>query len=177
MTDPTFRNGVARLAAFGLSFDILVYAPQLAEACELVAAFPSQRFVLDHLGKPDIRADGFAAWRPAFEKLAAFPHVWCKLSGLVTEADWRSWTPGQLRPYIETALECFGPARLMAGSDWPVCTLAAPYRQTLQVVEDAIGLLSADERSRVLGGTAQELWGLQQDAEGPFRMADGKWHM
>lgn len=160
MRSAEFRRGLGQLAAFGLTYDILVYAPQLAEACELVAAFPSQRFVLDHLGKPDIRRGGYESWHGPFEKLAGFPHVWCKLSGLVTEADWGAWTPGQLRPYIETALECFGPGRLMAGSDWPVCTLAAPYSETLQVVEDAVGRLSTDERSRVLGGTAQELWDL-----------------
>ena len=117
---------------------MLVYARQLPEVVDLVRAFPSQRFVLDHLGKPDVKGGGHQAWRPHFEELASFPHVWCKLSGLVTEADWRTWTAEQLRPYIETALECFGPERLMIGSDWPVCTLASPYMGTLAVVEDAL---------------------------------------
>jgi L-fuconolactonase len=160
MADPAFRRGVSRLSARGLTYDVLIYAPQLPEACDLVAACPDQRFVLDHLGKPDIRGGGFERWRPSFTRMATFPHVWCKLSGLVTEADWRAWTPDQLRPYIETALECFGPSRLMIGSDWPVCTLAASYSRTLQVVEQSVGALSADERNLVLGGTAQALWDL-----------------
>ena len=134
--------------------------PQLPEVVDFVRAFPSQRFVLDHLGKPDIKGGGHQAWRPHFEELASFPHVWCKLSGLVTEADWRTWTAEQLRPYIETALECFGPERLMIGSDWPVCTLASPYTRTLAVVEDALGGCSSKERASILGGTAQHLWNL-----------------
>ena len=127
---------------------------------EFVRAFPNQRFVLDHLGKPDVKGSAFQAWRTPFEELAAFPHVWCKLSGLVTEAEWGSWTPEQLRPYIETALECFGPERLMVGSDWPVCTLASPYTRTMEIVEDALGGCSSKERASVLGGTAQRLWNL-----------------
>jgi L-fuconolactonase len=155
-----FRRGVARLDRYGLTYDVLVYARQLPEVAEFVRAFPDQRFVLDHLGKPDVRGAGFQAWRPHFEELAAFPHVWCKLSGLVTEADWDAWTPEQLRPYIEIALECFGPERLMVGSDWPVCTLASPYRRTMEIVEDALGSCSSKERASVLGGTAHRLWNL-----------------
>jgi L-fuconolactonase len=155
-----FRRGIARLDRYGLTYDILVYARQLPEVVEFVRAFPNQRFVLDHLGKPDVKGSAFQAWRTPFEELAAFPHVWCKLSGLVTEADWGSWTPEQLRPYIETALECFGPERLMVGSDWPVCTLASPYTRTMEIVEDALGGCSSKERASVLGGTAQRLWNL-----------------
>jgi L-fuconolactonase len=160
MEDPGFRRGVGLLADRGLTYDVLIYAPQLPEAVEFVAAFPQQRFVLDHLGKPDIKGAGFDRWEPPFRQMAGFPHVWCKLSGLVTEADWHAWTPAELRPYIETALEAFGPSRLMFGSDWPVCTLAAPYRDVLHLVETAIGPLSDAERELVLGGTAQAFWDL-----------------
>ena len=155
-----FRRGIGRLDRYGLTYDILVYARQLPQVVEFVRAFPDQKFVLDHLAKPDVKGAGLAAWRPQIEELAAFPHVWCKLSGLVTEADWGSWTPEQLRPYIETALECFGPERLMAGSDWPVCTLVSPYSRTMAIVEDALGGCSSKERASVLGGTAQHLWNL-----------------
>lgn len=90
--------------------------------------------------------------------MAALPNVFCKLSGLVTEADWRSWTPSQLRPYLDTALNAFGPERLMIGSDWPVCLVAAPYAVTMGLVRDAIGEYSADEQQRILAGTASEFW-------------------
>src|SRR5207237_5685746 len=120
-------------------------------------AFPNQRFVLDHLGKPDVRGGGFTTWRRELSALAALPHVWCKLSGLVTEADWRHWTPTQLRPYLDTALEAFGPSRLMFGSDWPVCLVAASYAQVAALVRDAIGEYSADAQARVLGGTAADV--------------------
>ena len=155
-----FRRGILRLDRYGLTYDILVYARQLPQVVEFVRAFPDQKFVLDHLAKPDVKGAGLAGWRQQIEALAAFPQVWCKLSGLVTEADWGSWTAEQLRPYIETALECFGPERLMIGSDWPVCTLASPYSRTMAIVEDAIGGFSSRERASVLGGTAQHLWNL-----------------
>jgi L-fuconolactonase len=155
---PAFRRGIAALERYGLVYDILIYARQLPEATRFAAAFPRQRFVLDHLGKPDVRGGGFEAWRRDLQALAALPHVWCKLSGLVTEAQWRGWTPAQLRPYLDTALEAFGPARLMFGSDWPVCTVAASYAQVLGLVRDAIAEYSTDEQARILGGTAHEVY-------------------
>ena len=160
LSSPEFRRGVARLDRHGLTYDVLVYARQLPEAVGFVRALPEQRFVLDHLGKPDIKGGGFEAWRRQFALLAEFPHVWCKLSGLVTEADWQAWTPDHLRPYIQTALDCFGPDRLMIGSDWPVCTVAGSYARTMQVVEDALAEYAPAERASVLGGTAQRLWNL-----------------
>jgi L-fuconolactonase len=160
LSSPEFRRGVARLDRHGLTYDILIYARQLPEALEFVRALPEQRFVLDHLGKPDIAGGGFDSWRRHFTALAEFPHVWCKLSGLVTEADWQAWTADHLRPYIQTALDCFGPDRLMIGSDWPVCTVAGSYARTLQVVEDALAEYAPAERASVLGGTAQRLWNL-----------------
>lgn len=163
MTGGDFRRGVSRIARFGLAYDILIRAPQLAEACDLVAAFPGQRFVLDHLGKPDVRGGGWEDWAADLAALAAQPHVSAKLSGLVTEADWRSWTPMDLRPYFETAIELFGADRLMIGSDWPVCTVAAPYETVLAIAENAIGGLSEAERERVRGGTARAFWRLRSD--------------
>jgi L-fuconolactonase len=163
MARADFRRGIAALARTGLAYDILIRAHQLPEAIDLAAAFPDQRFVLDHLGKPDIRGGEFASWSADLRRLAALPHVCAKLSGLVTEADWARWTPEQLRPYVETALDAFGPMRLMIGSDWPVCTLAAPYGEALAVVERAIGGLTGDERAQVRGGTARTFWRLRSD--------------
>lgn len=157
---PRFRAGVARLAQYGLTYDILVYARQLPEVVDFARAFPRQPFVLDHLGKPDIRGDGYSEWRREFDALAALPNVTCKLSGLVTEADWRRWTPGQLRPYLDAALEAFGPSRVMMGSDWPVCLLAARYDDVVALVRDALAEYSEDEQEQVLGGTARDFYRL-----------------
>ena len=157
---PQFRRGIAQLARTGLSYDILVYARQMPAAVSFAAAFPDQHFVLDHLGKPDIRHGEYRQWQTHLARLAAMPNVWCKLSGLVTEADWRNWTHGMLRPYLDAALDAFGPSRLMMGSDWPVCTLAASYAQTVgQVMELCAGWPAAD-RDAVLGGNAARFWTL-----------------
>jgi L-fuconolactonase len=161
---PAFRRGVACLERHGLTYDILVYARQLPAAIAFARAFPRQRFVLDHLGKPDVRANGYDAWRRHFDEIAALPNVCCKLSGLVTEADWRAWTPGGLRPYLDAALESFGPSRLMIGSDWPVCLVAASYADVLGLVRDAIGEYSSDEQEQILSGTANDFFRLQADS-------------
>src|SRR6266550_3363289 len=134
----TFRRGVARLAGHGLAYDILVHARQLRAAIDFAGALPDHRLVLDHLGKPDIRTGAFDGWRRDLDRLAALPNVCAKLSGLVTEADWRHWTVEDLHRYINAALDSFGPERLMIGSDWPVCTLAGEYRDVLDVVRTAI---------------------------------------
>jgi len=157
---PSFLAGLARLEPAGLAYDILVFARQLPEAVTFARRFPRQRFVLDHLGKPDVRGGGLGEWRRHLEDLAALPNVCCKLSGLVTEADWRTWTPGQLRPYLDAALDAFGPDRVMIGSDWPVCLVAAPYAGVIGLVRDAIGEYSAGEQERMLAGTATEFWNL-----------------
>jgi L-fuconolactonase len=159
------RRGIAALEARGLAFDILVYARQLADAAAFAAAFPRHRLVLDHLGKPDIRGHGFNVWYRELRRVAALPHVCAKLSGLVTEAHWASWTSETLRPYIDAALDCFGADRLMIGSDWPVCTVAGEYEAIMQVVVDAVSTLSAAERDAVLGVTAQRFWNLSRVEE------------
>jgi L-fuconolactonase len=158
---PDFRRGVGRLERHDLTYDILIYARQLPAAVSFARAFPRQRFVLDHLGKPDIRGGGYDEWRRHFGRMAELPNVCCKLSGLVTEADWTSWTPAQLRPYLDAALEAFGPARLMVGSDWPVCLVAASYAEVIGLVRDALGEYSDDEREQVLSGTAREFFRLR----------------
>jgi L-fuconolactonase len=155
---PAFRRGVAAVERCDLVYDILIYARQLPEAVRFASEFTRQRFVLDHLGKPDVRGGGLQEWQRRLQELAALPHVWCKLSGLVTEADWRTWTPAQLRPYLDAALDAFGPSRLMFGSDWPVCTVAATYHQVVALVREAISEYSADEQAQMLGRTAEEVY-------------------
>lgn len=160
MAGPEFRRGIERIEHFGLAYDILVYARQLPQAAGFAAAFPSGRFVLDHLGKPEIRAGGFDQWRRALDRLAALPNVFAKLSGLVTEADWHTWSAASLRPYVDAALDAFGADRLMIGSDWPVCTLAGAYRDVMAAVVAALDGRTAAERDAVLGGTARRFWNL-----------------
>jgi L-fuconolactonase len=155
---PRFLNGIARLEQSGLAYDILIYARQLPQAIAFARRFPRQRFVLDHLGKPDVRGGEIAQWRHHLRDLAALPNVCCKLSGLVTEADWRAWTPGDLRPYFDAALDAFGPDRIMIGSDWPVCLVAASYADVIGLVRDAIGEYSSAERQRMLAETASEFY-------------------
>ena len=141
-------------------YDILIYPRHLPAAAELVARFGRQRFVLDHLAKPDIRRGEVREWEKGIRELAKFPLVYCKLSGLVTEADWMHWTTDDIRPYLDVAFECFGPDRLLAGSDWPVCTLAADYARTIALVDDYMASRPVSERDAVMGGNAARLWHL-----------------
>jgi L-fuconolactonase len=161
MLRPAFQRGIGALERFNLAYDVLIYPRHLEAAATLVSRFPSQRFVLDHAAKPEIRHGEIDRWRDGLRRLAQFPNVCCKLSGLVTEADWRKWTPQQIRPYIDVAAECFGANRLMIGSDWPVCTLAAPYERVMALVIDAIAPWSVNDRAAVLGGTAARFWNLR----------------
>ena len=158
---PAFRRGIAQLEAFGLPYDLLIYPRHLPVAAEFVSQFERQRFVLDHLGKPDIRGGERRIWERDLRRLAAHPNVYAKLSGLVTEADRDRWTPAQIRPYLDVAFDCFGAERLMIGSDWPVCTVAADYARTMAVVTDYVATLGSADRDAVLGGTAQRCWDLK----------------
>ncbi len=163
---PDFCRGIAALGERGLAYDILIYPKHLRVAAELVARFDRQPFVLDHLAKPEIRSATIEEWARDLQVLSEAPHVYCKLSGLVTEADWHTWRPEQIRPYLDVAFDCFGASRLIAGSDWPVCTLAAGYQQTLSVVTDYLSSRPAAERDAVLGGNARRFWGLTSPPDG-----------
>lgn len=154
-------RGVAKLASFRLTYDILVYSRQLPAAMELARALPQQPLVLDHVGKPEIAAGRLDPWRADLRRLAELPHVHCKLSGLVTEARWDTWQPADLRPYLDVALEAFGPGRLMFGSDWPVCLLAGSYAEVIGLARAAIAALSRDEQHAILGGTAARFYGVE----------------
>src|SRR5687767_8650355 len=127
MLRPAFCRGISLLGDRDLTYDILIYPRHLPVALELVSRFTCQRFVLDHLAKPEIRSGEIHAWENGIRQIAKCPNVFCKVSGLVTEADWRRWTPHDVRPYLDVVFECFGAHRLLVGSDWPVCTVAADY--------------------------------------------------
>jgi L-fuconolactonase len=160
LLQPDFLRGIAVLGEFDLAYDLLIYPKHLAVAAEFVRRFPGQRFVLDHLAKPPIHSGEIRAWARGLRELASSPNVFCKLSGLVTEADWRLWKPEHLRPYLDSAFECFGPERLMIGSDWPVCTVAASYAQAVDVVKNYLGQYAEGVREAVLGGNAARFWRL-----------------
>jgi L-fuconolactonase len=138
----------------------LIYPKHLPVAAEFVSRFPTQRFVLDHLAKPPIKVGEVDSWARGLQELAAFPNVFCKLSGLVTEADWRNWKPEHFNPYLDRAFACFGPDRLMIASDWPVCTVAASYANTLDIVRNYLSDYPPEVREAVLGGNAARFWKL-----------------
>ena len=168
MLRPEFQRGIARLAKFGLTYDLLLFPRHLPVAVELVREFPEQRFVLDHIAKPAI-ADGvaepqlrsrFESWSRDMRELAKFANVSCKLSGMVTEARWGKWTQEDFLPYLDAVLEAFGPSRLMIGSDWPVCTVSAHYARTMEIVFRFIEKLNAAEQDEILGGNCARVYGV-----------------
>jgi len=161
LLQPDLLRGISMLQVFELAYDILIYTKQLPTAAEFVSRFPEQRFVLDHLAKPPIRSGSIDAWARGVRELASFPNVYAKVSGLVTEADWHTWKPADIRPYLDVAFECFGPSRLMFGSDWPVCMVAAPYERVVSLVKDYLTEYTEEEREAVLGGNAAKFWRLQ----------------
>jgi L-fuconolactonase len=155
-----FNSGIRTLLGSGLVYDILIYERHLPDTIYFVDEHPEQVFVLDHVAKPRIGAGVIEPWAARMRELGQRENVWCKLSGMVTEADWKNWTPETLRPYLDVAVEAFGPARLMAGSDWPVCLVASGYAQWFGVLRDYFAGFSEDERRAVFGGTAIEVYGL-----------------
>lgn len=165
---PAFCRGISLLQDLDLSYDILIYPRHVSVAADFVSRFKRQRFMIDHLAKPEIHSGEIREWERGMRRLAEFPHVFCKVSGLVTEADWDRWTPSQIRPYLDVALDCFGAHRLIAGSDWPVCTVAADYGRSMSVVSDHFAGRPAGERDAVMGGNAQRFWNLCQKSSLPL---------
>ncbi len=160
MLRPDFNRGVAALTGRGLAYDILVLEKQLPQTLQFVDRHPSQVFVVDHIGKPRIAAGELSPWQSRMVELAHRPNIYCKLSGMPSEADRQTWTPDKLRPYFDTVLSAFGPKRLMFGSDWPVCLVAVEYERWHSIVEEWVAELSADEQARILGDTAVEAYRL-----------------
>jgi len=152
--------GIGRLGGFGLTYDILIHHWQIPAAQVLVDRLPAQPFVVDHLAKPPIRGAVLEPWATHMRELSRRPNVWCKLSGMVTEADWQGWRRADLRPYLDVALETFGPERLMFGSDWPVCLLAADYTAVVDAVAEVAASLTPAEREAVFGATARRFYWL-----------------
>lgn len=155
-----FLNGLEAISRRGLAYDLLLFERHLPVAIEVVRRFPDLRFVVDHISKPLIRDGVLSPWDDNIRDLARLENVTCKLSGMVTEADWDSWRPDDLEPYMTVVLEAFGPDRLMIGSDWPVCLVAGSYGSVMSVVVDFVERLSSDEQARILGGTCCEVYGL-----------------
>jgi L-fuconolactonase len=166
MLGKEFNRGISALAGMGLVYDILIFERHLRPAAKFVDRHPNQIFVLDHLAKPLIRQQEISPWREHLRELAARPHVYCKFSGLATEADWHRWTIDDLRPYFEIALECFGPERLLAGSDWPVCLLATSYGRWWQTLGELVSALTSSEQAGILGENAVRVYSLQESRPG-----------
>ena len=160
MLNKDFIRGLGLLAKFDLVYDLLILPRHLPVACKLVQKFPEQRFVLDHIAKPFIADRLLSPWASDMRRLATYPHVFCKVSGMVTEADWQRWQPLDFRPYLDVIFESFGPRRIMFGSDWPVCTLAGTYGEVFELVAAYVGQLSAGEQADVLGNTAISCYGV-----------------
>lgn len=165
MARPDFRRGIAAVERFGLTYDILIYERQIPEAIELVKAFPQQRFVVDHIAKPDIKShrlgeSSLDGWRDGMRTLARHENVHCKLSGMVTEGDWVGWATADFGAYVEVVLEAFTPDRCMIGSDWPVCTVAGAFGEVVDIVRTSMDKLSSGERANVMGGTAVDFYRL-----------------
>jgi L-fuconolactonase len=161
MLKPAFKRGIGSLKKFGFTFDILIFPDQLGYTRDFVASFPNQPFIVDHIAKPYIK-DRFITeeWKDAIRAVAAFPNVSCKISGMVTEADWKHWKPEHFKPYLDTVVEAFGPGRIVFGSDWPVCLVAAEYAQVVAIVEDYFAAFSAEERAGLFGGNAAAFYHL-----------------
>jgi L-fuconolactonase len=155
-----FLRGIARLADFGLTYDVLVFPRQLPAAIRLADAFPQQLFVLDHVAKPPIAEGTLDRWEGGLRELATMPNLWCKLSGMVTEARWKVWQREDFRRYLDVVFDAFGPERLMIGSDWPVCTLSAEYADAMGIVMDYIEQYPAAIQAGILGGNCARFYRL-----------------
>lgn len=162
MDQENFDRGIRQLTQRGLSFDVLIFENQMEEAIRLVDRHPHQRFVVDHAGKPKIRAEEMEPWRSNLRALSKRPNVACKISGLVTEDHWNRWTLESLKPYLGSCVEAFGAERLMAGSDWPVCLVAASYTRWWTALQEYFREFSRDETAKIFGETAIEFYGLPE---------------
>jgi L-fuconolactonase len=160
MLDGSFQRGISQLREFDLTYDLLIFPKQLPAATELAAAHPHQPFVLDHIAKPPIATGALDPWRSEISKLAALPNVWCKVSGLVTEADWPAWQPADFRPYLDVVFEAFGADRVMFGSDWPVALLAGTYQRVVELARGYVRPLGAELEAKFFGGNAASFYNL-----------------
>lgn len=160
MLRPAFLRGISALSQFGYTYDLLVFDIHLQNTLKLVRMFPNQLFVIDHIAKPKIRDREITVWRNDLAALSALPNVYCKISGMVTEAVWKKWTQDDFVPYMDAVVDLFGTRRIMYGSDWPVCTLSASYQETYGIVEQYFSRFSAHEQKDFFGLNARRFYQL-----------------
>lgn len=163
---PEVLRGLRVLEKHSVPFDLLFYVKHLQHAATLARELPSLPMVVDHLAKPEIKAGAVDGWIEHLRAAAKFPNIYCKLSGMITEADWENWQPADLKPYVDTALECFGPDRCMFGSDWPVCELAGSYQAVHGALVEVLGPLGKAESDAIFGQTAAKFYGLPSSTTG-----------
>ncbi len=161
MLKQSFLDGLARLEEFKLTYDLLIYPKQLPAAIEVVKRFPRQPFVVDHIAKPLIREGKITPWNDQMKELGRCPNVWCKVSGMLTEAKLKQWKASEFKPYLDVVFEAFGQDRLMYGSDWPVCLLSGTYAEVFDLVSSYLNPMSLEAREKVLGGNAAKFYGLK----------------
>jgi len=167
MLRPDFRGGIAQLREFGLTYDLLLFPKHLPVAAKLVAEFPAQKFVLDHLGKPRIGEKIFSPWQEDLVALAKFSNVHCKLSGMVTETGWNRWQADDFSRYLDIALAAFGHDRLMIGSDWPVCNLSGDYAAVMKIVADYLSDQPTTVQEKILGANCAHFYNLKPGVATP----------
>ena len=158
MLNPQFRHGIKELERYNFTYDILIFPDQLVYAEELVKSFPNQKFVIDHIAKPHIKKQEIAAWANDIRAVARHENVLCKVSGMVTEADWQNWQEADFTPYLDVVFEAFGSKRLMFGSDWPVCNVAGGYDRMIGIVENYTSKLTALEQADFWGNNAVDFY-------------------
>jgi L-fuconolactonase len=160
MLRPSFLRGISKLKKYGFTYDILIFPKHLATAQKFVAQFPNQPFVLDHIAKPYIKAGLIDEWKRDIKSLAKFENLQCKVSGIITEADWKSWTYEQIKPFLDVVFDSFGVERIIFGSDWPVCLVAGDYSQVKGIIETYIKDFSVSEKAKVFGKNAAKFYGI-----------------
>ena len=160
LLDPAFQNGIGKLGNLNLTYDLLIYSHQIEAAIKLVSQFPSQKFVLDHLAKPHIKNGKIDPWKNQIQRLAQFSNVSCKISGMVTEADHSQWKPSDFIPYLDIVFDAFGENRILFGSDWPVCLLAASYQEVYHLITDYTANFSLEQRDKLFGGNAERIYNI-----------------
>jgi L-fuconolactonase len=164
MLKPEFKRGIAALGKYGFTYDILIFPDQLNYSRELVAAFPNQLFIIDHIAKPRIKAGELEGWKKDIKAIATLDNVYCKISGMVTEANWKNWKEADFHPYIDTVVEAFGIKRLLFGSDWPVCQVAGGYDRMIGIVKNYFASFSAGEQALFFGDNATSFYQLNKSS-------------
>jgi len=162
MYGEAFRRGIKALSAFDYTYDILIFERQLSAAVSLVSDFPDQKFVIDHIAKPDIKSGSINSWKKGIEEIAKYDNVWCKISGMVTEADWKNWKAEDLKPYLDVIFENFSIDKILYGSDWPVLNVASDYHEVVKTLEDYISKFSFEDQNKIWFENANSFYNLKQ---------------